>query len=108
MFSKFFPLEFPLEEKCAFALSPSQTKLCTTLCNLTMSLGLEETRLGQATEESRAELPWTDHTSPNTAGLQQNRSAWDSAGPGSSQGPELDPIKQLSHNISFSLNGFDQ
>lgn len=101
MFCKFFPLEFPLEEKCSFALSPCQMKLCTTLTNLTMSLGLEETRLGQAMEESRAELPWTDHTPPNTAGLRQNRTAWDSVGPGSSQCPELDPIKQLSHNMSF-------
>lgn len=87
MFSKFFPLE----ETSSFALSLSQIKLCTTLFNLTMSLGLEETRLGHAMEESRAEIPWTDHTNPNTAGLQKNRTTWDSAGPGSSQGQYWTP-----------------
>lgn len=73
-----------------------------------MSLCLEETRLGVALEVSTAELPWTDHTNPNTAGLQKNRTAWDSAGPGYSQHPELDPMKQLPYTIPFSLNRFDQ
>lgn len=103
-----FPAFLPLEEKRSFALSPSKMKLCMTLCNLTMSSGLEKLRLGHAMEDCRAELPWTDHTNTNTAGSQKNRTAWDSAGPGSSQGPELDPLKQPSHNISFSLNGFGQ
>lgn len=51
MLSKFFPLGFPQEWKCYFPLSPSQRKLCTPLCNQTISKGLGEARLGQAVEK---------------------------------------------------------